>query len=140
MITVSNASGNVSNQLVVSPFTVGTTATSAAAATNTSGVASQLQALEAQLAQLQSQTSATTTTTTAATSYNFTEFLSIGSQDAQVTALQKRLAANGFYSGAITGYYGTLTQTAVEKFQSAHGIAVKGYVGPGTRAALNAGE
>ena len=43
-------------------------------------------------------------------------------------------------SGPITGYYGTLTQAAVEKFQSAHNIDVNGYVGPGTRAALNAGE
>ncbi len=138
-ITVTDAAGNVSNQLVVSPFTIGT-ATATTSTSSSTDVTAQLQALQAQLAQLQSQSSGSTSTTSTAAYYNFTEFLTIGSQDAQVTALQKRLTADGFYSGAITGYYGTLTQAAVEKFQAAHAIAVKGYVGPSTRAALNAGE
>jgi len=137
-ITVTDAAGNVSNQLVVSPFTVGATATvttpTTATVSSSSDIATEIQSLQNQLVQLQSQSSGSGTTA----SYNFTEFLSVGSQDAQVTALQQRLTADGFYSGPVTGYFGTQTETAVEKFQSAHGIAVKGYVGPSTRAALNA--
>jgi hypothetical protein len=140
-ITVTDVSGNVSNQLVVSPFTIGVTAPApAATVSSTSSVATELQSLESQLTQLQSQTSGSSNVSSAATAYNFTEFLSVGSQDAQVTALQKRLAADGFYSGPITGYFGTLTEVAVGKFQAANGIAVKGYVGPTTRTALNAGK
>jgi len=145
-ITVTDTAGNVSNQLVVSPFTIGVVTTMTAIATTTtaasssSDLATEIQSLENQLVQLRSQVGSSTNGSSNTTSYNFTEFLSMGSQDAQVTALQQRLAANGFYSGPITGFYGTLTQAAVEKFQSAHGITVKGYVGPSTRAALNAGE
>ena len=139
-ITVTDAAGNVSNQLVVSPFTIGASRRRhQRRLSSTSNVATELQSLESQLTQLQSQTSGSRTQA-AATAYNFTEFLSVGSQDAQVTALQKRLAADGFYSGPITGYFGTLTEVAVGKFQAAHGIAVKGYVGPSTRTALNAGK
>jgi hypothetical protein len=142
-ITVTDAAGNASNQLVVSPFTIGPvavpviTATTAPASAS-SGIATEIQSLQSQLAQLQSQ--ANGSGSSASTVYDFTEFLSVGSQDAQVTALQQRLTADGLYSGPITGFYGTLTEAAVEKFQSAHGIAVKGYVGPSTRTALNAGE
>lgn len=142
-ITVTNSSGNVSNQLVISPFTVGTTATTVASiatveTTASSGPASQLQSLEAQLVQLESQNNSGASA--ANTSYQFTTFLSVGSTGAAVTALQRRLVADGFYSGAITGTYGSLTEAAVKKYQTAHGLSAKGYVGPGTRTALNAGE
>ena len=141
-IRVTDASGNVSNQLVVSPFTVGSSATVAtvsAPATTTSNVASQLQALENQLAASQSQSAGTLAATTKSM-YTFNEFLGVGSAGAGVSALQKQLKADGFYSGAITGTYGSQTEAAVKKFQSAHGISPKGYLGPSTRAALNAGE
>jgi hypothetical protein len=141
IITVTDASGNTSNQLVVSPFTIETaTATTAptSVSSNNSTITTEIQSLETQLTQLQAQ--ANGSTNTSAPTYDFTEFLGVGSQDAQVTALQQRLTALGFYSGPITGYYGSLTEAAVEKYQSAHGIDVKGYVGPGTRAALNSGE
>lgn len=143
-ITVTDAAGNVSNQLVVSPFTISPATTAATTETTTpapssSDISAEIQSLQSQLSQLQSQ-SGGSTSGSATANYNFTEFLSVGSQDAQVTALQQRLTADGFYSGPITGYYGTLTEAAVEKFQSAHGIEVKGYVGPSTRSALNVGE
>ena len=131
-ITVIDAAGNISNQLVVSPFTIGTSVSTTSGSASSS-IATQIQSLQSQLAQLQSSSST-------ATSYNFTEFLSVGSQDAEVTALQERLTADGLYSGPITGYFGTLTEVAVGKFQAANGIAVKGYVGPSTRAMLNAGK
>ena len=142
-ITVTDATGNTSSQLVISPFTIGTTATnSATSATAASGsTAAQIAALQSQLAQLQTQAAVGGTTSGGAgTTTAFTEFLSVGSQGAQVKALQTRLAADGFYSGAITGFYGSLTQTAVEKYQTAHGISPKGYVGPSTRTELNTGK
>jgi hypothetical protein len=142
-ITVTDAAGSTSNQLVISPFTVGAMAsivTAPAPTTASSSIASEIQSLEGQLAQLQTQAAVGTSGSTTATPYDFTEFLSVGSQDAQVTALQNRLITDGFLSASATGYYGTLTETAVEKFQTAHGISPKGYVGPSTRAALNAGD
>lgn len=69
--------------------------------------------------------------------YVFNNFIASGYTGIDVTELQKRLTALGFYSGPITGRFGSLTQTAVEKFQSAHGIRKAGYVGPSTRTALN---
>ncbi len=75
-----------------------------------------------------------------ASSYIFTELLNLGSQGAEVTALQGRLSALGLYSGPITGYFGPLTGTAVKKYQTAHGLDPKGYVGPETRAVLNSGK
>ena len=111
----------------------------------------QMQSVQTQLNQLAAQVSAgsgstvntsitavPTTTTTPA--YNFTELLTVGSQDAQVTALQQQLTKLGFYAGAITGFYGTQTETAVIKYQVAHGITATGYIGPSTRTALNAGN
>jgi len=145
-ITVTDGGGNVSNQLVVSPFTVNTAGSSSSGSSN--DLATQLQALKNQLAQLQGQAagngSGSGSTGGGASAnvpaYTFTTFLSIGSQGAAVTALQQRLVADGFLSSAPTGYYGALTEAAVKKYQAAHGLDAKGYVGPGTRAALNAGQ
>jgi hypothetical protein len=81
-----------------------------------------------------------TTATTASNQYDFTTLLTYGSTGAAVTALQEQLTSDGLYTGPITGYYGDLTTAAVKAFQSKHGISSVGYVGPGTRAALNAGE
>ena len=79
------------------------------------------------------------TISTVVKSTPITEFLTIGSSDAQVLALQKFLAQNGFLKPQYeTGYYGTLTQSAVKSFQSAHNIPTVGTVGPLTRAAINA--
>ncbi|MDP2704253.1 MAG: peptidoglycan-binding domain-containing protein [bacterium] len=77
------------------------------------------------------------TTGTVAGSYFFTQFLSVGSENAEVTALQQKLTALGFYSGPVTGYFGPLTETAVSNYQSARDISPVGYIGPGTRAILN---
>ena len=74
----------------------------------------------------------------AATVFQFNAYLGIGSKGAGVTALQQLLAQSGLYSGPITGYFGALTRSAVAAFQKAHGISPVGYVGPSTRAALNA--
>ena len=67
----------------------------------------------------------------------FTSFLNLGSKGLEVSALQKVLLAEGYYTGDITGYLGVLTQSALKKYQSAHGVDPLGYVGPGTRTVLN---
>jgi hypothetical protein len=67
----------------------------------------------------------------------FTKYLAPGSGNAQVTVLQQALAAQGYFSGAVTGYYGAQTKAAVIKFQTAHSINPLGVVGPATRTALN---
>jgi murein L,D-transpeptidase YcbB/YkuD len=117
-------------------------------------VLSQIQSIQNQLAQLVAQVSSgsgnsnnnsnsnTTSASPAASSpYYFTEFLNIGSQDAEVTALQQRLSTLGFYSGPVTGFYGALTEAAVKQYQTKHGILpATGYIGPSTRTALNAGN
>ena len=74
--------------------------------------------------------------------YQFTTDLTIGSKGADVIALQDVLISKGFLTmpaGVAKGYFGTLTQTAVSKWQASAGITpAAGYVGPKSRAALNA--
>jgi hypothetical protein len=93
--------------------------------------------------------SCTTTTTVvpvvasvpaSSSSYKFLNPLNIGSVGVDVTELQERLTTEGLYSGPVTGYYGSLTQSAVEAFQAKVGLDQLGNVGPGTRAALNSGS
>jgi len=77
-----------------------------------------------------------------------TSSLDLGARGTQVTELQTYLATNAtiYPSGLITGYYGPLTEAAVERFQTAQGIvssgsaATTGYgrVGPTTMARINA--
>ncbi len=55
-----------------------------------------------------------------------------------VRALQRELRAAGFDPGPDDGVFGPETQSAVEAFQEAAGIAVDGIVGSDTRAALAA--
>jgi len=76
----------------------------------------------------------------------FTTGLSIGAKSDDVRALQEFLKAQGsaiYPEGLVTGYFGSLTEKAVERFQEKYGIAKPGdagygYVGPKTRAAINA--
>ncbi len=84
-------------------------------------------------------TSVTTVTpsTTSAPAYSFVSYLHPGVTSPEVKALQLILIAQGSLSGNATGYYGSLTEAAVIKFQNAHGISPLGVVGPATRAVLN---
>lgn len=89
-------------------------------------------------------TSTTVTTNTAASSpvgsgYMFTQSLKIGSSGSDVTALQNVLIVLGLLQSQPTGYFGSLTMAAVEKYQTSHNISATGTVGPLTRAALNKG-
>jgi len=51
-------------------------------------------------------------------------------------ALQNALIKLGYLQGKADGDYGPATQLAVEKFQSAHDLAVDGVAGQETVAAL----
>lgn len=62
--------------------------------------------------------------------------LKLGDTGTQVKDLQKALASVGFSPGTPDGDYGPATQTAVEKFQVAKGLAEDGLYGPATEAAL----
>jgi YVTN family beta-propeller protein len=60
-----------------------------------------------------------------------------GNKSSEVTSLQKQLQAAGYFDGPVTGYYGTLTQQAVSKFQKTKGLAVNGIADEPTLKALN---
>ncbi len=79
-----------------------------------------------------------TVTASSGNGYVFNHFMGPGDDDVtEVTELQKRLKALGYYTESVTGYYGTATEAAVKKYQAAKGIAPSGYVALITRTALN---
>ncbi|MDP2858226.1 MAG: glycosyl hydrolase family 18 protein [Bacillota bacterium] len=53
-----------------------------------------------------------------------------------VRSLQQSLAKAGFYSGPVTGYFGSMTRASVVGFQRASGVRADGVVGPMTQRAL----
>lgn len=75
---------------------------------------------------------------------SITESFGLGKESAEVTTLQRALADLGFYSGPITGYFGLLTERAVQSFQYTYGIVSSGtsettgygFFGTRTKAAL----
>jgi peptidoglycan hydrolase-like protein with peptidoglycan-binding domain len=79
------------------------------------------------------------------THYQFTHGLQYGDTGEDVTQLQIFLKNQGtdiYPEGLVTGYFGTLTQKAVQRFQVKYNIAKSGdagygYVGPKTREKIN---
>jgi hypothetical protein len=139
-----SVSGSVVGSAQASTDFVPTTATSIS-------LTAEIEFLRAELAVLLKQTglsaSASTPAPTQATSahFTFTRNLSLGMTSGDVTQLQKFLAKNPsiYPNGQTTGYFGALTKRAVQQFQKKYGLAkagqsVYGYVGPATRAKLNA--
>lgn len=63
-----------------------------------------------------------------------------GDSGADVADLQKRLQAVGYYDGPITGFYGTLTESAVIGFQQYVGLRADGFADEITLIALQEGE
>lgn len=74
------------------------------------------------------------------TDATLTRQLQLGMRGADVSDLQRFLATDSaiYPQGLITGYFGTLTQAAVSRFQTRNGIAAVGRVGPLTLVAINA--
>ncbi len=98
----------------------------------------QIDTLMATIASLQAQAGGTATVS--ADAYVFTRSLTIGSQGADVTALQNYLIGAGFSIPAgATGYFGAQTQAAVAAWQTANGVMpAAGYFGPISQAKYNA--
>jgi N-acetylmuramoyl-L-alanine amidase len=69
--------------------------------------------------------------------YTFTDDLWLGLDSDGVRELQNFLATTGYFNGTATGYFGTITQDAVMRFQTANGVRATGYVGPLTRDVIN---
>ena len=59
-----------------------------------------------------------------------------GDSGSEVAELQKTLQDAGYFSHQPTGYYGSVTQAAVKKFQAENNLKVDGIVGPKTLSAL----
>ncbi|HRY76670.1 MAG TPA: peptidoglycan-binding domain-containing protein, partial [Candidatus Paceibacterota bacterium] len=109
-----------------------------------------LNALLQQLAYLQglvvTQQGGTTPTPAISAGYKFTVGLALGDSGEGVRQLQIFLKTQGtaiYPEGLVSGYFGSLTQKAVQRFQEKYGIAKAGdagygYVGPVTRAKINA--
>ena len=91
---------------------------------------SQVAALQAQIKAFQSRNVASIGTI-------FTQNLTIGSTGSEVSALQQMLAAGGHLvmpAGVAFGYFGSLTQKAVARWQASNGVApAVGYWGPLSR-------
>ena len=64
---------------------------------------------------------------------------SSGAQGPDISKIQTALQLAGFSPGPIDGIYGLRTKTAVQSFQSAHGLVIDGIVGPSTWSALLVG-
>lgn len=63
--------------------------------------------------------------------------LKLGSTGEKVYALQRDLTTLGYYYGDITGHFGTMTQTAVKKFQKSRGLTQDGVAGTDTLNAIS---
>ncbi len=107
----------------------------------------EIQTLQTELQTLK-QAEPTQTPSASVSLSSFITTLGKGSEGSEVTALQTFLAKDPtlYPEGLITGYYGSLTEAAVKRFQQKHNIVSAGtplttgygQVGPATRAKLNA--
>lgn len=59
-----------------------------------------------------------------------------GNKSSQVIALQQKLQAAGYFKESVTGYFGSVTEAAVIKFQKDNGLIADGIVGPQTLSVL----
>lgn len=111
-VKVVDAKGNTSNQINVSAFTIKTS---------------------------DSGTATPPSTVLGSNSYKFTRTLNLGDKGAEVSELQKVLKKLGYFTyPTITGLFGSVTKQAVVAFQKAKNLKpYPGWVGPGTRTALN---
>ncbi|MBI2610333.1 peptidoglycan-binding protein [Candidatus Kaiserbacteria bacterium] len=107
----------------------------------------QIKQLQALIAQLQGQSGSSPACISL--SYNLYADQTDAMTNGEVSKLQQFLAQDSsvYPSGFVTGYFGPMTEAAVQRWQAAHGIVSSGsadttgygYVGPKTRAALACG-
>lgn len=64
--------------------------------------------------------------------------LAQGVQSDQVLQLQEQLSDLGYFNAGLTGYYGSVTKSAVRNFQRHVGLSADGIAGPKTLTKLNA--
>lgn len=64
-------------------------------------------------------------------------FVLLGDTGSDVTTLQQRLTALGYYQGAVDGQFGSQTEAALIAFQQAQGLKPDGIAGTATFSALN---
>ena len=62
-----------------------------------------------------------------------------GDKSDDVKKMQERLKELGYLKGECTGYFGTVTDTALRSFQKTNGLAADGKAGPSTRKLLFSG-
>ncbi|MGF6352853.1 spore cortex-lytic enzyme [Paenibacillus sp. 4624] len=60
-----------------------------------------------------------------------------GIRSEHVVQLQEQLSELGYFDAGVTGYYGSITQSAVREFQQAQGLSADGVAGPVTLNRLN---
>lgn len=72
-----------------------------------------------------------------AETFQFTQYLKLGSRGGDVPELQKYLNEAGYNSGIVDGIFGPITRKAVIAFQKVNNLIGDGIVGPLTRAVLN---
>lgn len=122
-------------QTTTSTTTIGSTSTNAQLQAQINTLLMLISSLQTRLAQMNSGGNM-------GTAFVFTSDMTIGSRNDQVTRLQQYLVSSGHLvmpAGVAYGYFGTLTQAALSRFQIAQGISpTAGYFGPITRTRINA--
>ena len=131
--------------LVSIGFATPTFAQTTDAAAQIQALLAQLKALQAQIAQLQGQPASTNACLSL--SYNLYADQVDARTNGEVTKLQQFLAQDSsiYPAGLVTGYFGPMTETAVQRWQARNGVVSSGspdttgygYVGPKTRAAMS---
>ncbi len=109
----------------------------------------QIKALQVQIAQLSGQPASASAGTCVSLSYNLYADQTDATTNGEVTKLQQFLAQDSsiYPSRLVTGYFGPMTETAVQRWQATHGVVSSGsadttgygYVGPKTRTAIACG-
>ncbi|MGB0561561.1 MAG: peptidoglycan-binding protein [Spirulinaceae cyanobacterium] len=72
--------------------------------------------------------------------FSANQLLKRGQNSDAVRQLQLKLKQQGHFNGPTTGYYGTLTEAAVKRFQSSKKLSPDGVAGPKTLAAIEGRE
>ena len=96
--------------------------------------------LQQEIVKLQAQLLALSANQNSFTRSPFYSDLYFGMNSNQVSCLQQYLKSLGpqiYPEGLVTGYFGSLTKAAVQRYQASQGIITTGYFGPLTRTAAN---